>query len=521
MTWRRVLLVLLGIMLLSGAALWSWGRFARSAHGPASHALATAASDTHLDRLVQPLLDAQPAGSSAAVLVGDAQDAFLSRALSARAAERSLDIQYYIWNPDLTGQLLEHELLQAARRGVRVRLLLDDMNAVGRDPALLALATHPRIEVRLFNPARNRRSGIRRALEMGLRFIGFNRRMHNKAWIADNRVAVVGGRNVGDEYFGAAQTNFHDTDLLLLGPAVQQASAIFDRFWNSAAVVPLSALHPKRSRRAAQDLAAQEQQWLANAANTPWVRALQTRQDWLLQQLADAGPHLLWSGSYRVLSDPPEKASPVASHRERAGWLLYDVMALLFSAQQQNWIMSPYFVPGESGNLLLAGQAQRGMDVRVLTNSLAANDVPLVHAGYSKYRPKLLRQGVQLYELKPGQRGTDRSLVGSSGASLHSKTIVVDGQRGFVGSFNFDPRSAQLNTEMGVLFDQPELARQMQDFFSQSTAPELAWRVDLGSDGQLQWHGAGGAISEQEPQTSWPLRLLVRLLSLLPLESQL
>lgn len=521
MTLRRVLLVLLVILLLSWAALWSWGRFARSARGPESRALPIATADTELDRRVQRLLDAQPAGHSAAVLVADAQDAFLVRALSARAAERSLDIQYYIWNPDLTGHLLERELLRAARRGVRVRLLLDDMNAAGRDPGLLALAAHPHIEVRLFNPARNRNTGIRRALEMGLRFVGFNRRMHNKAWIADNRAAVVGGRNVGDEYFGAAQTNFRDADLLLLGPVVQQASAIFDAFWNSAAVVPLDALHPRHMGPAAQDLATQEQQWLADAANSPWLEALQARKHWLLLQLAITGPHLHWSDGYRVLSDPPEKASPLAGRQERAGWLLYDVMALLFSAQRQNWIMSPYFVPGDLGSLMLSGQAQRGGDVRVLTNSLAANDVPMVHAGYRKYREKLLRQGVRLYELKPGQRSTDRSLVGSSGASLHSKTVVVDGRRGFVGSFNFDPRSAQLNTEMGVLFDQPGLARQLQDFFSQSTAPEHAWRVGLDGNGRLAWHDASGTVSLQEPQTRWPLRLLVRLLGLLPLESQL
>ncbi|MCK9517231.1 MAG: phospholipase D family protein [Ottowia sp.] len=520
MTFRRIFIALLVVILVSLAALWCWGRFARSARGPDSQALPVAGADTELDRLVQPLLDARPAGASAAALVAEQLDAFLARALSARAAGRSLDIQYYIWNQDLTGHLLERELLLAAERGVRVRLLLDDMNAAGKDPALLALSTHPHIAVRLFNPARNRRTGIHRALEMALRFVGFNRRMHNKAWIADNRVAVVGGRNVGDEYFGAAETNFRDTDLLLLGPAVQQTSVIFDRFWNSSEVIPLHALHPRRSRRAAQDLAAQEQQWLADAASTPWLEALQTRGQWLQQQLTDTAPGLHWSLSYRVLSDPPEKASALASRRDRAGWLLYDVMALLFSAQRNNWIMSPYFVPGEPGSLLLSGQAQRGTDVRVLTNSLAANDVPLVHAGYRKYRKKLLRQGVQLYELKPGLRSTDRSLVGSSGASLHSKLIVVDGQRGFVGSFNFDPRSAQLNTEMGVMFDQPELARQLQDFFSQSTAPELAWRVDLGSNDRLNWHGADGP-REQEPQTSWPLRLLVRLLGLLPLESQL
>lgn len=515
----RVLVVVFLVVLLSLAALWSWGRFARSALGPSSQALPPAAA-TRLDRLVQAALDTRPAGESAALLVNDPLDAFLARVHSARLAERSLDLQYYIWNQDLTGHLLEGELLQAAERGVRVRLLLDDMNAVGKDPALLALMQHPRIEVRLFNPARNRATGLRRALEMGLRFVGFNRRMHNKAWIADNRLAVVGGRNIGDEYFGASDTNFRDSDLLLLGPVVLQASEVFDAFWNSAAVVPLHMFYADKVTAPVPDAATQQQQWLAAAQDTAWLRALKERANWLERQL-QGELKLHWSPHYQVLSDPPEKASPVASGRERAGWLLYDVMALLFSARQHSWIMSPYFVPGEPGSLLLSGQGQRGVDVRVLTNSLAATDVPLVHAGYARYREKLLRHGVQLHELKPGRRSTDLALVGSSGASLHSKAIVVDGQRGFVGSFNFDPRSVQLNTEMGVLFDQPELAAELQAFFTQSTAPELAWHLGLNADGRVLWQGLSGKTSQQEPETRWGLRLLVRLLGLLPLESQL
>ena len=517
---RRIVLIFILLVLLSVVALWSWGRFARSALGPPGTALPPAAAATWLDRVVQERLDARPAGESAAALIDDSLDAFLARAYSARQAERSLDLQYYIWNQDLSGHLLAIELLRAAQRGVRVRLLLDDMNAAGKDPALRLLDQHPRIEVRLFNPARNRATGLRRAVEMGLRFVGFNRRMHNKAWIADNRLAVVGGRNIGDEYFGAADTNFHDSDLLLLGPAVEQTSAIFDAFWNSATVVPLQAL----SRRGEQPVSVSdlEARWLLEARGSAWLQALQERQGWLQQQLQDGAMPLYWSDRYHVLSDPPEKAFARSHKRERASWLLYDVMALLFSAREHSWIMSPYFVPGEPGSLMLAGQGRRGVDVRVLTNSLAANDVPLVHAGYARYRFLLLRQGVRLYELKPGARATDRTLVGSSGASLHSKSIVVDGQRGFVGSFNFDPRSAQLNTEMGVLFDQPQLARRLQQVFRDSIRPDLAWTLSLDADEALRWQGQPGtAPLQDEPQARWWLRLLVRVLGLLPLESQL
>lgn len=285
----HALVTLVIVALLSLLALWSWGRFARSARGPIGTALPATTHATQLDRLVHRLRNARAPDESAAALITDPFDALLARAHSARAAERSLDVQYYIWNQDLTGHLLAGELLQAAERGVRIRMLLDDMNGAGKDRALLALARHPCIEVRLFNPARNRIAGLRRALEMGLRFVGFNRRMHNKAWIADNQLALVGGRNIGDEYFGAADTNFRDTDLLLLGPVVQQASVVFDGFWNSAEVVPLHALSPRLPGRRIPTLAAQQRRWLAEADGSPWLDALQQRTNWLERTLHAQG----------------------------------------------------------------------------------------------------------------------------------------------------------------------------------------------------------------------------------------
>ena len=324
---------------------------------------------------------------------------------------------------------------------------------------------------------------------------------------------------MGDEYFDAADTNFHDADLLLLGPAVAQTSVIFDAFWNSAAVVPLHALHAQGSRWTDDDFAQRRRQWQAEAAESAWVRALAGRDD-LDDKLARGGLTLHWSPSIRVLSDPPEKAAPLASQRDRPAWLLYDLMALLYSAERDSWLISPYFVPGEGGTLLMAGQARRGVTVRVLTNSLVANDVPLVHAGYRDYRAPLLAHGVQLYELKPGAQGPARELIGSSGASLHTKAFVVDGARGFVGSFNFDPRSAQLNTEMGVVFDHPALAAEVKRLFDHGTRPEAAWRVTL-DGGALRWHGADERVWTHEPEASRGLRALVWLLSWLPIESQL
>jgi len=512
--WTLKLLLLLAVA--SALSLWSWGRFAARSQGAPSVALAAQPADTVLDRVITPLLTQHPA-QSAASLVTDNVQAFSLRAVAAREAGRSLDAMYYIWRGDLTGNLLKYELLGAAERGVRVRLLIDDMNGPTRDPLLLAMNTHPNLEVRLFNPARNRETAWRRALEMVLRFVGFNRRMHNKAWIADGQVALVGGRNIGDEYFNAAERmNFHDADLLLLGPAVAQTSEVFDRFWNSAAVVPLAAL--RQEDPAPEKLPLWREELRAGALASSWVQALGDPRTLAERLRTDMRLH--WTPHVRVVSDPPEKAAPLSSQRERAEWLLYDLMALLFSAQQQTLLISPYFVPGDAGALLLNGQAARGMDVQVLTNSLAATDVSIVHAGYKRHRTPLLAGGVRLFELKPGAAVTGKELLGSSGASLHTKAFVVDGERGFVGSFNFDPRSAQLNTEMGVLFDHAPLAQELQALFTQAAAPDSAWALDLTPEGELQWLGDSGR-QRHDPETSWGLRAMVWLMGWLPIESQL
>lgn len=520
--WHWLLLAIVIVCLLSLLALWSWGTFARSAYGDNATTLPTHANATALDRLIQPLLDAQKPTASGVALLEDGVDAFIARGRSARLAERSLDIQYYIWRHDTTGRLLEREIMRAAERGVRVRLLLDDYSVAGRDDEFLAMDAHPNVEIRLFNPARNRTGVFRRATEMALRFISFNRRMHNKAWIADNRMAVVGGRNIGDEYFGASDTtNYRDTDFLLLGPAVAQSSRIFDHFWNAQEVIPLQALHAKGSRWSAEEFHARQQAWLHDHAAQPWLEAMRARER-LIDEMGSDSLTFHWSSRIRVVSDPPSKASARASQRNVADWLLYDISALLFSAQHDTWMISPYFVPGEGGTLLLTGQVRRGRRVRVLTNSLAATDVALVHAGYTKYRSRLLASGVKLYELKPDHAASQQKFRGSSGASLHSKAFVVDNARGFLGSFNLDPRSVQLNTEMGVLFEDEAIAAELTDFFERSIQHRAAWELSLqAKDGGLRWHGSDEETFTQEPHTRWWQRWLVRGLGWLPIESQL
>ena len=527
---KWLLLIAVVIALLGAGALWSWGHFARRAMGAPTTALPPQAAQTQLDQWIAPVLALHP-GVTGAALLGNNLDAFAARAYTARMAARSLDVQYYLWHDDLTGRALKDELLQAAERGVRVRMLIDDMNGVGLDKSLLAMDAHPNLEVRLFNPARNRDTTMGRALEMGLRFVSFNRRMHNKGWIADNRVALVGGRNIGDEYFDAAEVNFHDADLLMVGHGVAQTSAIFDEFWNSNAVIPIAAMHREKTAQV-DDLLAAREAWRQGIANSVYAAAVQ-------KQLAKAGAvfaadQLHWVRDLRVLSDPPAKAGPIEPDRAPEHWLMFDVLKSIFSAEKDIRLISPYFVPGNTGALLFSGMAVRGVEVSVLTNSLAANDVPAVHAGYQRYRKPLLASGVRLWELKPGDRNpaapagkedgeqVKSTVLGSSGASLHTKAFVVDQQRAFIGSFNFDPRSASLNTEMGVLFDDPALAQAVVDMFNDAKQAHTSYRVNLAADGGLIWSDPEKNTNwTREPEASWGKRLLAWGLSLLPIESQL
>ncbi|WP_062356707.1 phospholipase D family protein [Pseudoxanthomonas mexicana] len=511
---RRLGIVVLMMVVGSGVALYSYGRFAEGARGPASSALPVAPTATALDRAVAPLLREHPRQSGMALL-SDNLDAFTVRAATARAAGRSLDLQYYIWNHDFTGNLLSYEALRAADRGVRVRLLLDDMTAHGKDSHLAALDAHANIEVRLFNPSRSRAGVLGRATEMLLRPMAMNRRMHNKAWIADGRVAVVGGRNVGDEYFdAAAQTNFLDLDAVLLGPAVAQTSAIFDDFWNSASVIPLAALtmaedgalERLREHGDAGYRSAQAGRYVARLRSSPGVRALA------------GGNALYWLDEVGVYADPAAKGEGEG----QADWLVHRLGKAMGEAKRELRVVSPYFVPGDEGTRWLVGKRKQGVDVSVLTNSLAANDVMAVHGGYAPYRAPLLEGGVTLFELMPHGK-QESSLFGSSGASLHTKAFAVDDDGGFIGSFNLDPRSVNLNTEMGVLFRDRGAAAALLRSYEAKIAPDRSYRVTLQA-GALRWEDASAQpprVWDREPEASVWRRWTARAVGWLPIESQL
>jgi putative cardiolipin synthase len=517
---RRIMIgmgwAVLALLLLVASGLLLADHLTPRASGAASTTLPLQAAQTPIDRELAPYLAAHP-GQTAATLLHDGLDAFAVRAASARIAGRSLDLQYYMWHDDLVGHLLAREVYAAAERGVRVRLLIDDINTQGLDPALLALDAHPNIEVRLYNPFRNR-SGVWRLLEMVQRFFSVNHRMHNKAWIVDGRLAVVGGRNIGDEYFDAAsRVNFRDLDMLLLGPAVADASTIFDAFWNSSAVVPIEALNPQTpehlrqivSRLGQESAGPDAQVYLQRVAASPSA-----------QRLANHELSVHWSANIVVASDPPLKFRSA----DRSSWLQPRLTAHLAGAHSEVMLISPYFVPGRNGTATLVGLARAGARVGVITNSLAANDVPAVHSGYERYRRKLLEGGVHLFEIRRNGPKPAQGLFGSSGASLHTKAFVIDGERGFVGSFNIDPRSANLNTEMGVLFADAGLARDLRQEYLRLASPALSYQVQRRPDGSLQWLDASSQpprVLDHEPDAGWWLRATTRVMSWLPIESQL
>jgi putative cardiolipin synthase len=509
------LLLALGT-LVAGLAVYIYGFLSAPKQGLPGSAIAASESGTFLDRSIKPLLDDHP-GESGLCLLTDNLQAFALRAATARKAERSLDLQYYYWKDDLTGSLLAHEVIQAADRGVRVRLLIDDISSRSGDRNYLALEKHPNIQVRLFNPTRCRDSNLMRGAELLLRYWSVNRRMHNKSWIVDNRLAVVGGRNIGDAYYDAArEANFRDMDVAAIGPVVEEASTVFDSYWNSSFVFPIR----KLARPIKADLGRLRRRCEAISHRDraqPYLQRVE--EDRMLAEMRTGDWCLHWTSSAKIVADPPEKAAS----KQVDGWLSKVILSVLSSAKERVDLTSPYFIPHDSGTETLVRLASQGVRISVLTNSLAATDVAAVHGAYVRYREPLLRAGLRLFELKPRGPREHVSLFGSRGASLHTKAIVVDGISGFIGSFNFDPRSAALNTEMGLLFKHPQLAGEMLAVFSQETSPDRSYRV-LMRDGRLSWKDDAGdapMVFDHEPEASLRRRFVAWVISMLPLESQL
>jgi len=436
------------------------------------------------------------------------------------SAEKSLDLQYYIWKHDTTGKILYQKILEAADRGVRIRLLLDDYVTVGKDSFLHTIDANPNIEIRLFNPFAHRGNRISDFLSDGRRV---NRRMHNKTLIADNQAVVLGGRNIGNEYFDAdEEISLTDIDVIAVGPVVDEVSKQFDLYWNSKWAYPVSAFPGKEliDEEVVQNLKQQLKLHLEQNRETEYAKSFLTT----LSGLKDLT--FSW-GTWIFFYDQPSKIE--AKEVEPLTHMAPRLKLKLDKTTKALNIVSPYFVPGDTFSDYLIELVNRGVRVRVITNSLASTNVKIVHAGYIRYRKKLVRGGVEIYEFKP-QKGVQENLKkgqikwgDSSQALLHGKLISVDDQYLFVGSFNMDARSVVLNTEMGIYFESPQYAQEIAESIDKQ-AMVKAYRVMLTDNDSLQWHTLEDGKEVQfnsEPETSIFQRIKINLLSLIVPESQL
>lgn len=434
-------------------------------------------------------LIAEP-GQSAFHLLVSGPEAFAARASLAEASQQTLDLQYYIVAHDASATALLDAALRAARRGVRVRLLVDGLNVGDLEHYLASFGEEPNFEVRLFNPfAKRGQPGFSQLLEWLAESDRLNRRMHNKLWIADGAVAVMGGRNLGDAYFNlSADHDFADLDVLAAGPVVAEMGLSFDRYWNSETAVPM--MSSARLPRTAGEL---QQLWDDMAArvrrfrDTDYVRALRKTA---FGGLVRTGQVPMVAAPAEILDHLPPAAG--ADALEPAGTIFPQLRHSIENAQREVVLVSPYLVPSPLGVEMLCSVARRGVPVRILTNSLASTDVPLVHAAYARYRPHLLACGITMHELRPGGPSDGAPRLGlSSGASLHSKAFVVDGETVFIGSMNLDPRSRQLNTEVALRVESRELGGQLTRLFDEAVRPDQVFRVALdeagNADASLHW----------------------------------
>jgi putative cardiolipin synthase len=483
--------------------------------GRVASAVLTDTGDTRLGKVIEATAAEHP-GESGVYPLGIPKEAFAARVVLARRAESSLDVQYYIWHADTTGWLMFEEVWNAAERGVRVRMLLDDNGIAGLDPTLAALDGHPRIEVRLFNPYPNR--GVK-VLGYLTDFKRLNHRMHNKSFTADAQATIVGGRNIGDEYFEAgSETVFTDLDVVAVGPIAGEVGTAFDLFWNSESAYPAESILPPAKPDALAEMKAKFAAVQASAEAVEYIDAVKATT--LVEKLMARELRMEWS-RVQLVCDEPAKTLGKA---EEADLMLTRLKQVIGQPEREMDIVSPYFVPREGGTKSLCGYVERGIRLRVFTNSLAATDVGSVHAGYSKSRKDLLRCGVILYELKPDAESAEAHRTGSAGggasASLHAKTISVDRSRVFVGSFNLDPRSVSLNTEMGLVIDSPELAAKVSTRLDEALG-RVAYHVVLTENGSLEWveqTEKGEVRFNHEPQTTFFKRLTVSIFKLLPID---
>ncbi len=493
---------------------------------PVEYAFNTPTDDTSLAKIVLPLREQNPNLTGYHVLY-DPLEALAARIELINKAEKSLDLQYYIWDNDKIGALALHAMIKAADRGVKIRLLVDDNNAKKMEGIYMALDQHANIDVKLYNPYRFRHF---RPVDMVLDLKRINRRMHNKSFIADNQIALIGGRNMSNQYYNVSDNyQFSDVDVMLVGAASDEIIHSFDEYWNDDYAFPVRQLVNPRHYSLRFDSLKQQLDDYNQEATVVNYLDLANRShafdDWLNNKI-----QFDWVKA-EVVKDSPSKIKSKAKKEEH---LNFQLLNRLDKPEQSVDIVSAYFVPEKQGAERLKNLSADGVKVRVLTNSFQANDVPLVHAFYSKYRQDLLEHDVQLYEFlsRPDAENLNTntkelaekskvSLKGLSRSSLHAKLMAIDEKQVFIGSFNFDPRSAYLNTEIGVLLNSPRLAKAIHYTMDENLS-KYAYKLVLNADQQINWKiklsNGQTRIYPREPKIKWWQKAGVKFVSWLPLE---
>lgn len=477
-------------------------------------------AETRLAEKIIPIAAVQPAGYSGFHPLADGIDALAARLLLAERAEKSIDVQYYLIKNDLVGRVFLKALLNAADRGVRVRLLLDDILTSGYDTGMLALDAHPNFEVRIFNPFNRGAAG--RTLGAAASFKRINRRMHNKSFTVDNQITIIGGRNIADEYFGAREdAKFGDLDVVGIGPVVSDVSSMFDSYWNHETALPVLAFAKSINDPQARlnNLRNSLKVAIEDIKKSRYAEVLQER---IFEQVEQALGEFTWA-PYALVYDSPDKG--VSRKAKEAGSIVTSLAEALTNATSEAVVVSPYFVPRKDGIEAFSALQERGVNVTIITNSLAANNQFTVHGGYAPSRKPLLLKGVSIYEVRPDARvrGAEYVEAEDARATLHTKAFIVDRKRVFIGSFNFDPRSANINTEMGVIIDDVGLATYFVDRVEKAFATE-AYKVFLNDQGKVRWQGTDGGhvvIYDKEPETTWWQRFKAGFVRVLPIRGQL
>jgi cardiolipin synthase C len=489
-------LIAIAVLIVSGCA-----SLPRHVEKPRSVAFQNPGTTT-LGQIVDKDEEGKGRNLSGIRLLSSGDEALASLIALADHAERTLDIQYYIIHEDESTRLLLQHVRHAADRGVRVRILVDDLNTAGEDQRFMHLGEHENVELRVFNPFPSARfSTWIRWVASATSLKRINHRMHNKLFVADNALAITGGRNIGDQYFTRDQrSNFIDLDVVAAGAIVPELSASFDEFWNSKYAFPIQSIAYPAD---------------AESASQPPVDNVPSDADWLERELDARSVQFDWVPA-TVLADRPAKIASESSSAEEIT-IASDIAALMSSAKEELLVISPYFVPGKAGVALMRELVGRGVHIRILTNSLASTDSPLVHIGYSRYRVELLKMGIDLREVRPtlGQTHARFHPFRSSNASLHAKALVIDQKIVFVGSLNMDARSAITNSELGLVIRSPEIARQVTNLLD-DISTDGSYKLQLEHGNRIVWTSGDPGAQETwhtDPKTSLTERLWLRALS--------